>query len=342
MNEIQIDLNGIELNQFITHFIAQEPEQSILSDQLSQIVNNGEAFFLKYLVLPLKQEELFHLSLDSDLYRWTVGIFEELESLKEQSHFMAKKLSSCSSHHAVKEGFLNVAHFEQLEVNGEQVDALGIFKTESDEVFLKILRDEEKGQFVVGHEYGYPLNALDKGCLILNYQKEDGFVVLMLDKAKTNEAQYWKNDFLELKAIQNSFTNTNDWISLTKSFVQESLVEETLPTERIEIMNRAAGYFQDSSTFKQDEFEASVLIEEPVIQSFRNYNNNYRLANETAPENEFEISAQAVKKKHQVFKSVLKLDKNFHVYVHGNRNKIERGVEPDGRKFYKLYYDEES
>jgi len=43
-----------------------------------------------------------------------------------------------------------------------------------------------------------------------------------------------------------------------------------------------------------------------------------------------------------VFKSVLKLDKNFSVYIHGNRNMVEKGEEADGRKFYKLYYDNES
>jgi len=55
----------------------------------------------------------------------------------------------------------------------------------------------------------------------------------------------------------------------------------------------------------------------------------------------FEISAQAVKKQSKIFKSVLKLDKNFHIYIHGDKELIEKGVEKDGRKFYKIYYKEE-
>jgi hypothetical protein len=55
----------------------------------------------------------------------------------------------------------------------------------------------------------------------------------------------------------------------------------------------------------------------------------------------FDISSQAVKKQARIFKSVLKLDKNFHIYIHGNRNLIEQGVEEDGRKFYKIYFKEE-
>ena len=56
----------------------------------------------------------------------------------------------------------------------------------------------------------------------------------------------------------------------------------------------------------------------------------------------FEISAQAVKKQARVFKNVLKLDKNFHIYIHGNREMIEQGVDENGRKYYKIYYEEEN
>jgi hypothetical protein len=50
----------------------------------------------------------------------------------------------------------------------------------------------------------------------------------------------------------------------------------------------------------------------------------------------------AVKKQERIFKSVLKLDKNFHIYIHGDRELIEQGMDADGRKFYKIYFEEES
>ena len=55
----------------------------------------------------------------------------------------------------------------------------------------------------------------------------------------------------------------------------------------------------------------------------------------------FDISSAAVKRQSRVFKSVLKLDKNFHIYIHGDRQLIERGTEKDGRKYYKIYYRDE-
>jgi len=56
----------------------------------------------------------------------------------------------------------------------------------------------------------------------------------------------------------------------------------------------------------------------------------------------FVISESAVKKQARSIKSIIKLDKNFHIYVHGHRELIEQGVDEAGRKFYKIYYSEES
>lgn len=43
-----------------------------------------------------------------------------------------------------------------------------------------------------------------------------------------------------------------------------------------------------------------------------------------------------------MLKSVIKLDKNFHIYVHGRRDLIERGFDEEkGKKYYKVYFDEE-
>jgi len=73
------------------------------------------------------------------------------------------------------------------------------------------------------------------------------------------------------------------------------------------------------------------------------YKRNFESSRNFAIEDEFDIHLSAVKKQQRVFKSVLKLDRNFHIYIHGRRDLLERGVdEKTGKKYYKLYYDEES
>lgn len=45
-------------------------------------------------------------------------------------------------------------------------------------------------------------------------------------------------------------------------------------------------------------------------------------------------------KQNETIKSVIRLDNNFHIYVHGDRKKIEKGEDKKG-KYYKVYYTEE-
>ena len=42
------------------------------------------------------------------------------------------------------------------------------------------------------------------------------------------------------------------------------------------------------------------------------------------------------------YKKVIKLDDNFHIYVHGRRELIERGYDEEkGQTFYKIFFDQE-
>ena len=60
------------------------------------------------------------------------------------------------------------------------------------------------------------------------------------------------------------------------------------------------------------------------------------------PDDKFFISSKAIKKKAKTYKSILKLDKNFHVYIHGDRNLIEKGYDKEkGKSYYKIYFDTE-
>ena len=107
-------------------------------------------------------------------------------------------------------------------------------------------------------------------------------------------------------------------------------------------MNRSVEYFKSNESFEKEDFEKKVFQNDELIESFRKYDSNYRQENEIDLTESFDISIPAVKKQARVFKSVLKLDKNFHIYIHGASELIEQGVDEDGRKFYKIYYKEES
>jgi hypothetical protein len=91
-----------------------------------------------------------------------------------------------------------------------------------------------------------------------------------------------------------------------------------------------------------DEFSNEVLANEQGIESFKNYKRNYEAEFDTEIEDSFLISGTAVKKQARVYKSVLKLDKNFHIYIHGNKELIEKGYDENMKmNYYKVYFQDE-
>ena len=138
--------------------------------------------------------------------------------------------------------------------------------------------------------------------------------------------------------------STTDLLKVARTFITEQLPEDFVVerTDQIDLLNRSVQYFKEHAQFDQKEFAEEVFRDEKAIGSFNRFSDRYQEQHNVELQDNFEISPEAVKKQARVFKSVLKLDKNFHVYIHGDRSKIERGVDEEGRKYYKIYYDQEA
>jgi hypothetical protein len=113
-------------------------------------------------------------------------------------------------------------------------------------------------------------------------------------------------------------------------------------SDQLEMLNRSMDYFKTHDQFNLEEFTGEVIHHPEVVDSFILYKKNFETSRNYEIEDEFDINLSAVKKQQKLFKSVLKLDKNFHIYIHGRRDLIEKGVDEMGKKFYKIYFEEES
>lgn len=277
------------------------------------------------------------------IYQYVAKIFEQPKTLLAQSVNMAKQLYDLSTHPQIKAGDFFVAYFTGLIIDQESVEAIGIFKSENKQTFLKV--DKNQGSFQVHWQDGININKLDKGCLILNLNAQNGYKVCVIDNTnRAAEAQYWKNDFLMVKPCNDSFHATKDYLDLCKNYVTKQMPNdfEINKTDQIDLLNRSIRYFKDQDEFNMDDFSRSVIQDPQVIESFKGYKKQYEDEHELEFNESFDISDAAVKKQNRIFKSVLKLDKNFHIYIHGKRELIEKGVDPDGRKYYKIYFNEEN
>lgn len=276
------------------------------------------------------------------VFNFARHIFENEGQFHEESVEIAKLLYEVSVHPQIKSGDLLVAYISDIIVEGEMIDAIGIFKSENKQSFLKLEGDEE--QFTLNHDEGINVEKLDKGCLILDLEKEDGYRICIVDRSnKAVEAQYWRDDFLKLKPCSDDFYYTKQYMNVAKEFIAKQVAEEfeVNKADQIDLMNRSVAYFKTNDNFVKEEFESEVFQNQNVIESFDDFKNTVWEASDVEANDNFDISPAAVKSHARIFKSVLKLDKNFHVYIHGNRELIQQGTDPDGRKFYKIFYNEE-
>ncbi len=345
-----LDFTQVEIQNLITHRVGNKlrDDKFFLSSEPTILAEDTKDFLLKYFLLPIKAEEYFSFTHPvklelNDVFDIVKNIFSNSKEFIEHTQSIAKLLYEQSLHPKIKEGELNIVLFSNVVLDGEVLNAIGIFKSETDAPFLQM--DKQLSKFCIKHEYGFEIKGMDKGCIVFNTDKENGYKVLIIDNTnKSTEAQYWKDDFLKVKPIANEFHQTNQFLGIAKNFVTKQLSEdfEVTKADQIDFLNRSVDYFKKNETFDKQEFEEQVFGDSNVIESFRKFDQTYRQENEVELSDNFEISVQAVKKQARVFKSVLKLDKNFHIYIHGNREMIEQGIDENGRKYYKIYYEEET
>ena len=345
-----MDFTQINVQSLITHHIGNKlREENIqLSTETTKIQDDTLEYLLKYFLLPFKPVEFFSffhsVKLElNEVYSMANAVFSKQIDFITASENLARLLYEYSLHPNIHEGKLNIARFSNITLRDELVDAIGIFKSETDLPFLKMTGG--KSSFSIEHEFGFDLKGMDKGCLIFNVNQSTGYEVLVVDNTnRSSEAKYWIDDFLQVKPCSDEYYHTKEFLNLTKNYLTNQMDQEfeISKPDKIDLLNRSVDYFKENQQFDKNEFEDKIFQDPQVIHSFRKYDETFRQENDLELSDRFDISAQAVKKQSRIFKSVLKLDKNFHVYIHGDRNLIEQGTENDGRKFYKIYYDKEA
>ncbi|NCI48235.1 nucleoid-associated protein [Sediminibacterium soli] len=277
------------------------------------------------------------------LFQFAKAIFGNRDSFFENSRKIATHLYEVSVHPQIKPGDLFITYLSSLEIDGIVTDAIGIYKSENRQPFLKVAA--ASGRFELKFDDGISLEKVDKGCLIFNTDEQKGYKIMSIDKvSKTGSAQYWNDLFLMLKPADTGFNHTSEIMSITRDFITKAYPKEfeVSRTDQIDLLNRSVSYFRTHDTYEKKSFEEEVLHHPEMIESFRNFNDQHSVKNEMDIADNFSISSQAVNKQARIFKSVLKLDRNFHIYIHGDRNLIEKGEDSGGRKYYKIYYEEES
>jgi hypothetical protein len=346
-----IDFSEANLASLVVHSVGnkvREESFKLSKGELEIEDNNTRQFLLKYFLSSFNANEFYNFSNPegpgtNELYSFAKKIFSNEAEFYIQSIEITKHLYEMSSHPKIKAGELFVCFLTDCSLDGEAVEAIGIFKSENKDTFLKV--DAVKDNFKIDHEDGININKLDKGCIIFNVEEESGYKICIVDNQGKSEGQSWKEDFLKVKSCVDNYHHTQNFLTLTKEFVTGRLGDEFEITkaDQAGYLNRSVDYFKKNEQFDEKEFADVIFDDKNVINSFRKYKEDFQQEREIEITDDFSISAAAVKSQARIFKSVIKLDKNFHIYVHGNRNLIEQGFDANtGKKFYKIFFDKET
>jgi hypothetical protein len=340
----QLSIHKVGNKLLDEHLSLSDHSLKIDDEVLDNLLMN---YFLKPFEKINEVYRLYHPTEDlnlNEVFHFVEMIFNDKNKFHKNSQQIATHLYDISNHPKIKSGELYLGYFTDLQIEGELLDAIGIFKSESKEPYLKVIQKSK--EFEINYEQeAINIKKLDKGCLIFNTEKEEGYKVAVIDQTNNIEAAYWIDDFLKLKIRNDNYTQTNTVLKVYKDFVTNKIDEEfeISKTDKIDLLNRSINYFKEKENFDMDEFSNEVLANEQGIESFKRFKKNYEDEFETEIGDSFLISDTAVKKQARVFKSVLKLDKNFHIYIHGNKELIEKGYDEGLQmSFYKVYFKEEN
>lgn len=275
----------------------------------------------------------------NELYAYAKRCFDDNENFVEVSKLIAKHLYGCSTHPKIKIGELCVVLFRNVIVDGVTCEAIGIFKSENKDVFLKMVSKGNRTEIFT--ETGVNINKLDKAAIIFNTQAKNGYWVTVIDRTnKATEAKYWTDDFLRVRPCNNSYNQTENLIAMTRSFVSH-LPEKGNKSEKALMVQRSMEAVKASSV-KIDEYSLEVFKDEDVARQFSEYIRKKSEDDSFGLDNEIRISPLAVKKKKITTLTTVKLDGNFDIKIHGGEQLIEQGYDEEkGMRYYKLYYSEE-
>ncbi len=274
----------------------------------------------------------------------TKQVFEQPTSFYDDSVGLLEHLYAQSNHPHIKPGDLFIVFFKDILLGDELTNAVGIFKAESKEDFLKIAQDARN--LFVQKERGIGLRKLDKGCLVLQSALDDGAKVLSVDN-NSYDTEYWLYRFLDVEYIRDNNFTTRSYMEMCQSYADEVLKEEKGKKEQLDFLNQSVQYFDSNERVSLEDFGNSLFEQNQEQESFKTYVSNYEVDNGVELSDSFLISKSALQKQKRAIKNFINLDTNIQIKLdfrnpESSKHFIEKGYD-DQREmsYYKVFFNEE-
>jgi hypothetical protein len=342
-----IDFKTAEITGCIVHLLgnAQAEENCFFSKAEVMLTEQESADVKKILCKPFQATMQAHQFTHADnlqeniMYGHVSDIFANPNELAAVSKEMTQWLYRLSSDHAIKSGEVFYMLLDNITTEAGMTNGLVMIKLNAATKFIKV--NALSQSFELLFDKGITSKNIEKACLILNDDYQEGFYVYPFEKL-IGETNYWDKYYLQCKARTDEYRQTNVLLNTFRDFVTNELPSEQFSKkEKIDLIRNSMDYMIENNDAVQiDDFISQQLAEPEYQDNYKASLQVYVSDNDVQLQDTFAASKDAIQLQRKKFRSIIKLDKNFHIYVHSNEDLIERGNDEKG-KYYKVYFNEE-
>ncbi|WP_423998430.1 nucleoid-associated protein [Maribacter sp. IgM3_T14_3] len=319
-------------------FLSEEPFR--LNDETTGLLK--EYFFKPFRE---KEENYYKLANEVDvefneLYKIVSEVFED----NSKAHINSKKIASLlfeqSNHPHIKSGEVYVAYLSNLLLDNKKVDAIGIFKSELKHDFIQF--EEKNSNLDIVIQQGININKLDKGCLIFNVDKEEGYKVLSVDSNKY-DTKYWIENFLGVNPLSDDNFKTKNYLKFCQNFAKDVVLPAEDKQQEVLFMNRAVNHFAKNDSFEESTFLNEVMENPELIPEFKHYKTEKGPKYSIEDVSTFDIANKAVSDARKKIKNVINLDTNIQIKMdfinpESAEKYVEKGWDEERQMYYYLVY----
>lgn len=292
-----------------------------------------------------KEENYFQFAHEVDLeYNEMFNLATEVFTNPNEIHPVSKKITKHlfeqSNHPHIKNGEVYVTYFSNVSIDNNVVDAIGIFKSEIKSDFLQFEEKESNLEMIL--QQGINLNKLDKGCIIFNYKKEEGYKILTVDSNRY-DARYWLEHFLAVDAFQDENFMTKKYLKFCQDFAKDVVLPAEDKQQEVLFMNRAINHFAKNDSFEETNFLNEVMENPEFIPEFKNYKMDKGEKYSIEDVTNFPIANNAVTDIRKKIKNIITLDTNVQIkldFVNSDSAEkfVEKGWDEEKQMYYYLVY----
>ena len=319
-------------------FLSENPYG--LNDEIMPLLK--EYFFKSFRE---KEENYFQFAHEvdleyNDMFNFASEIFNNPGEIHNVSKKITKHLFEQSNHPHIKNGEVYVAYLSHVSIDNNVVDAIGIFKSEIQTDFLQFEEKESNLEMIL--QQGINLNKLDKGCIIFNYKKEEGYKILWLGGGRY-DARYWLEHFLSVDAFQDENFMSKKYLKFCQEFAKEVVLPAEDKQQEVLFMNRAINHFAKNDEFEETAFLNEVMQNPEFIPEFKNYKVDKGAKYSIEDVSNFPIANAAVTDVRRTLKNTIVLDTNIQIKLdfinpESAEKFVEKGWDEEKQMYYYLVY----